>query len=252
MTTLLGAFHMHSDYSHDGLDSLEQLREVSIERGIGWVGLTDHAEDLDDDIYAEYVKHCASLSDSMFAYLPGLEFRFAGYRGMHLLALGTRGWYAPKTPEDFFAWASENAQFTVLAHPGTCRYAPASIVRDRIDAVEVWNAGYNTRYIPDPRAIDLYRSIAAQRPDVVATVGLDQHDSSNDRGVRTVFEADTDPVQQLRSATFTSMGRNLTLDSRATLPPSVIARLRVQRRLLDLVNRTHDRLVFSARRMGMR
>ena len=86
-----GAIHMHSDYSHDGLDSLENLREVCITRGIRWVGLTDHAEDLDEEVFGEYLAHCVSLSDNEFTFIPGLEFRFAGFRGVHLFAVGIAG-----------------------------------------------------------------------------------------------------------------------------------------------------------------
>ena len=253
MTTLLGAFHMHSDYSHDGLDSLEQLREVSITRGIGWIGLTDHAEDLDEEIFGEYVRHCASLSDDTFRYTPGLEFRFAGLRGMHLLALGVTAWMTPKTPEEFFDQAARSARFTILAHPVLCKYAPPQIVRDRIDAIEVWNTNYNTRYLPDPRAIDLYHEISTARPEVVATVGLDQHDSRNDRQVRTVFDASdaADPIAALRAGAHGNLGRGLRFDSRATIDPGEMRSLRVRRAALDTVNRVHDRVMFAARRLGI-
>ena len=253
MATLLGAFHMHSDYSHDGLDSLEQLREISIQRGIGWIGLTDHAEDLDAEIFGEYVRHCAALSDGTFRYEPGLEFRFAGLRGMHLLALGVREWMTPTTPEEFFDQAAERARFTILAHPVLCKYAPPRVVRDRIDAIEVWNTNYNTRYLPDPRAIDLYHEIASARPAVVATVGLDQHDSRNDREVRTAFDESvgSDPIAALRAGRYTNVGRGLTFDSRATIAPGAMRSLRVRRGALDAVNRVHDRVMVAARRLGI-
>lgn len=250
---LLGAFHMHSDYSHDGLDSLEQLREASLSRGIGWVGLTDHAEDLDEEVFGEYVKHCAALSDDDFRYLPGLEFRFHGLRGMHLLALGVHRWMTPTTPAEFFDQAADAAQFTVLAHPVLCKYKPPQVVRDRIDAIEVWNTNYNTRYLPDPRAMDLYQEIAARRPEVVATVGLDQHDSRNDREVRTQFDGESvrDPIAALRAGAYTNVGRGMSFDSRATLPPKAMRSLRVRRRAIDTVNRVHDRVMHAVRRLGI-
>ena len=40
----VGVVHVHSDYSADGRDSLEQLRAFALERGIAFIGLTDHAE----------------------------------------------------------------------------------------------------------------------------------------------------------------------------------------------------------------
>lgn len=254
MSALLGAFHMHSDYSHDGLDSLEQLREVSIERGIGWVGLTDHAEDLDVELFAEYVRHCAALSDEQFAFVPGLEFRFPTARGVHLLALDVTEWMTPTTPEEFFTDAARAARFTILAHPVLCRYAPPAVVRERIDAIEVWNTRYNTRYLPDPRAIDLFRSIAAARPEIVATVGLDQHDTRDDDGeVRTAFDGAlaADPIAALQSGAYTNVGRGLTFSSRADIPPAAMRSLRMRRCALDAVNGVRDRVTHAARLLGI-
>jgi hypothetical protein len=248
-----GAIHMHSDYSHDGLDSLEMLREACISRGIRWVGMTDHAEDLDPEVFAEYRANCAALSDDTFKFIPGLEFRFAGFRGVHLFAVDLREWIQPRTLEEFFDQTAAAARFTVLAHPVLCRYAIPPIVLDRIDAIEIWNTNYNTRYLADPRAIALYQDLHARRPEVVATVGLDQHDSRNDRGVRTLISPEdfADPASALRAGRFSTIGRNANFDSRATVSPSALRQLRLERFALDSVNKIHDRMIFALRRLGV-
>ena len=43
----LGALHIHSTYSRDGRDTLPDLRRFAEERSLAFLGLTDHAEDLD-------------------------------------------------------------------------------------------------------------------------------------------------------------------------------------------------------------
>ena len=129
MNILAGAIHMHSDYSHDGLDSLEMLREACIARKIRWVGMTDHAEDISPEVYGEYKKHCAALSDEEVRFIPGLEFRFAGLRGVHLFALDLAEWMRPATPADFFDHADRHARLTVLAHPVLCRYVVPVLCR---------------------------------------------------------------------------------------------------------------------------
>jgi hypothetical protein len=251
--TVAGAIHMHSDYSHDGLDSLEALREACIARNIRWVGMTDHAEDLDPEIFAQFKEHCAALSDDDCKFVPGLEFRFAGYRGVHLFAVDLTEWGAPATFEEFFDFTGTAAKFTVLAHPVLCKYKVPEVVLDRIDGIEIWNTNYNTRYLADPRAIDLYRSVRARRPEVVATVGLDQHDSRNDRGVRTLIRpADViDPAAALKAGRFCTIGRNASFDSQAAIDGAAMRKLRAQRRALDVVNRVHDRVIFTLRRMGV-
>ena len=47
MTARVGIVHVHSSYSHDGHDSVEDLRSFAERQGIGFIGLTDHAEDLE-------------------------------------------------------------------------------------------------------------------------------------------------------------------------------------------------------------
>jgi len=248
-----GAIHMHSDYSHDGLDSLENLREVCITRGIRWVGLTDHAEDLDEEVFSEYLAHCASLSDDEFRFIPGLEFRFAGFRGVHLFAIGLDRWIQPRTFEEFFDQTGTAARFTVLAHPVLCRYVVPPIILDRIDAIEIWNTNYNTRYLADPRAIELYHTLHARRPEVVATVGLDQHDSSNDREVRTLISVDdiANAGDALKAGRFRTTGRNATFDSVASMSPGEMRGLRFRRAAFDVVERLQNHVVIAIRRLAV-
>ncbi|MDQ6828962.1 MAG: PHP domain-containing protein, partial [Gemmatimonadota bacterium] len=152
---IVGVVHVHSDYSRDGKDPLSRLREFALERGIAFVALTDHAEDFVSELFDEYVAECASLSDDRVRLIPGLEFRFAKHRGLHLLAMGLTRLIAPETPDAFAAEAPDAARFTAMAHPVLARYVLPESVAARIDAIEVWNASYNTRYLPDPRAIAL-------------------------------------------------------------------------------------------------
>ena len=250
---IAGAIHMHSDYSHDGLDSLEALRDACIARNIRWVGLTDHAEDFDPETFDIYRSHCAATSDDQFTFIPGLEFRFAGYRGIHLLAIGVSAWMEPHTFEDFFAQAGHAARFTVLAHPILCHYAVPQIVLDQVGAIEIWNTNYNTRYLPDPCAIELYHAAHDQRPDLLATVGLDQHDSRSDRGVRTlVSDSDmADPIAALTQGRFRTTGRSTSFDSVASITASDFRRLRLKRKLLDAAGFVHDRAIRAIRRIGV-
>jgi hypothetical protein len=248
-----GAIHMHSDYSHDGLDSLEHLREVCIARGIRWVGITDHAEDLDEEVFGEYLAHCASLSDDTFRFTPGLEFRFGGFRGVHLFAVGLDRWIQPRTFDEFFDQTDTAARFTVLAHPVLCRYVVPPTVLDRVDAIEIWNTNYNTRYFADPRAIALYHTLHARRPEVVATVGLDQHDSSNDREVRTLISSDdfAAPADALKAGRFRTIGRNAAFDSTASMSAGEMRSLRIRRSAFDVVERVQNRVVIAIRRLAV-
>src|SRR5688572_5615420 len=149
----VGIIHVHSDYSHDCCDSLESLREFALARNIAFVGLTDHAEDFAPERFERYVRHCRALSDERLTLVPGLEYRFEGFPGLHLLALCLTSWIAPQTPQDFILVARHAAKLTIVAHPTLANYRVPDAIAAGIDAVEVWNATYNTRYLPDPQAI---------------------------------------------------------------------------------------------------
>ncbi|HEX5436692.1 MAG TPA: PHP domain-containing protein [Gemmatimonadaceae bacterium] len=233
--------HVHSDYSHDGKDSLERLREVALQRGIGFIGLTDHAEDFDAERFSKYTAHCAALSDDTVYLVPGLEFRFAGYTGLHLLALGLSRWIEPRTPAEFIEQTRGAVELTMVAHPILAQYQVPDPVLDGINAIEVWNAGYNTRYLPDPRAIRLLHRLRRRRPSVVGVAGLDQHDSRNDRETRVIVAGDGHPLAALKAGTFRNRGRTMSFDSAASIAPLRLYALYGARWTFDRVERTQER-----------
>jgi hypothetical protein len=240
-TARVGIVHVHSDYSHDGCDSLEHLYTLCAERGIDFVGLTDHAEDFDASVFDRYRAECERLSDATVALIPGLEFRFAGFPGLHLLAFGLTHWIAPTDPGEFMELANEAASFTMWAHPCLCRYQIPQVVEDGVDAIEVWNAAYNTRYLPDPKAIALLHHIQRRRPDVVGVVGLDQHDARNDRETRIMVDSsESNPLDAIRRGFFTNLGRTMSFDSAVNLGKGRLGALRLTRLVYDRVERTQD------------
>jgi PHP domain len=249
VSTGIGIVHVHSNYSHDGMDPLERLRDFALDRGISFVGMTDHAEDFDPSRFVEYREHCQAVSDASVQVIPGLEYRFAGYPGLHLLALGLDRMIVPRTPEDFCRLTAGTARFTIVAHPILPRYQIPVPVADVIDAIEIWNAAYNTRYLPDTKAIRLYHKLRQRRPEVVATFGLDQHDSRNDRETRVhlLDRSAADPLGELKAGRFTNQGRTLRMDSRATCGPLRLGALSAARWSLDRMNDVHDRAVRLAR-----
>lgn len=245
----VGVLHVHSDYSHDGLDPLERLRDFAAARSLVFVGLTEHAEDLEEDEFEQYVAHCGALSNETLELIPGLEFRFQGFPGLHLLALGLTRWMQPRTPAEFIALVGGAAGLTIVAHPVLCNYCIPAEVAAGIDAVEVWNASYNTRYLPDPRAIRTLRELQRDRPHLVGVAGLDQHDSRNDRGTRVKLSANAGPdvLEALRLGRFTNVGRTMAFDARVQWGPVRLGVVSAARWAYDHVERIQDRLVRSLR-----
>ena len=237
-----GIVHVHSTWSHDGRDTLEDIRAFARQRGIAFVGLTDHAEDFDAETFGRFAAECRRVSGDGIELIPGLEYRFAGFSGLHLLALGLRRWIAPETPGEFAAVAPAAAGFTIMAHPILPRYQLPDNVAATIDAIEVWNAAYNTRFLPDPRALRLLERVRRQRPEVVGIAGLDQHDARNDRETRVYLldRAATDHLAELKAGRFVNGGRTMRFASRNAFGASRLGALTVLRSGLDLVNRVHE------------
>jgi hypothetical protein len=245
----VGALHVHTTYSHDGRDTPEQLAGFARKRGIAFIGVTDHAEDFDRAKFERFHAHCREASGAGVTLIPGLEFRFEGFPGLHLLAVGLERWIEPSTPAEFLRMTQETARFTIVAHPLLCRYRIPDDVAARIHAVEVWNAAYNTRFLPDPRAIRLLETIRRHSPKCVGIAGLDQHDSRNDRETRVVLTGDaaTDPLAELREGRFVNVGRTMRFPARAPFGPAGLATLTVLRAGLDLTNAVHERVMRAVR-----
>jgi hypothetical protein len=239
----VGVVHVHSAYSHDSRDSLILLREFALKRDLRFVGLTDHAEDFDDGRFAAYRAECVALSDARVTLIPGLEFRFEGYTGLHLLALGLERWIAPAKPADFIAQTRGVAALTIAAHPVLFKYQAPDDVLAGIDAIEVWNAKYNTRYLPDPAAIRLLHAVRRTRPDVVGTAGLDQHDATNDRRTRVVVNAAApNPLAEIRGGRFQNRGLGFSFGPAVQWPPYGLPLLEATRYVFDRVERAQERL----------
>ncbi len=246
----VGIVHVHSDYSSDGHDSLEEIREFALVRGIQWVALSDHAEDFNEEIFAHYAAECHRLSDAHLRLYPGLEYRFEGFKGLHLLAFDLRRFISPATPSAFLAEAPGACALTVAAHPVLYRHHVPNEVAERIDAVEVWNATYNTRYLPDMEAIAMYLRLHRRRPELRALAGLDQHDASNDRELRVIVQGDprTSPFDLIRAGSYRNTGRSFTLTPTIDWNTARLGWWRAVRWGFDRVERVQERLALRRRR----
>ena len=237
----LGIVHVHTDWSHDGRDTVDGLAAACRARGIGFVGLTEHAEDMTAERWPAYVEACAAASGNGVRLFPGLEFRFEGFKGLHLLALGLRRWHEPATPAAFVAEVVPDAAFTIVAHPILTGHQVPGPVLGSVDAIEVWNAAYNTRWLPDPAAIRLLHGARGRRPELVGVAGLDQHDSRNDRETRVLLDSPVgDPLAQLKAGRFQNLGKTMRFGPTVPWSAGRLTAMTALRTAFDVVERTQD------------
>lgn len=238
-----GIVHVHTAYSHDGRDEIPDLARWATERGIQFIGITDHAEDLDEDSWNELVAECAAHSSDRVLLIPGLEFRFAGFTGVHLLACGLTRWITPTTPAQFIEQTAKACALTIGAHPVIWRAACPDDVLTKLDAVEIWNAGYNSRFLPDPAAMARVRALRGRGFATVATVGPDQHDRRKDPELRIVVNGPVEQaLQQIKHGSFVNERRGFRIEPDVAWSAPKRAGMQVVRSAFDLLKTTRDRL----------
>jgi len=181
-----GLFHVHSNYSADGRLSLEELREECIKRNLEFMVVTDHAEDFPPGKVNKFVDHCRGISDKDFLAIPGLEFNIDREREVHLLVVGLDGFPCENGPGPILKKIREgkNSALSVVAHLSRSNHYIPTDYEKRIDGIEIWNAAYDSRYLPDHKAIRLFTNLKKKNSRLLAFGGLDLHDHSGFRGLR--------------------------------------------------------------------
>jgi len=233
-----GLFHLHSDYSFDGKLTLEELREECIRRGQRFMVVTEHAEDFDAKKLRRYLEHCRRLTDREFIVVPGLELRMEGGREVHVLVVGTEALESRETPQGVMEKAlSESGRgLIVLAHPSrNGHYLPAHLER-RIHGIEIWNAAYDSRYLPDYAAISLFRSLKRHNRNLVGIGGLDLHDRAGFRELRLQMRhpcgTEGELLGHLKAGRFTNRGPFTSIGSVPDWGFARMLMLKVGRKLL--------------------
>ena len=69
---LRGIVHVHSNYSYDGHNSLEEIARYARTRGYHFVGMTEHSDTFDRSRMRDYVQDCARMSTSECLLIPGI------------------------------------------------------------------------------------------------------------------------------------------------------------------------------------
>jgi hypothetical protein len=178
----VGIVHVHSKLSYDGQNTLAEIASLGRSRGYRFVGMSEHSDTFDPDKMAQLVDECRRLSDPAFLMIPGLEFTCDNR--LHLLALGIDRYTDAKNPIDVARFVQAQGGVAVLSHPSRYGYRIPSGLEMLLDGIEVWNAGYDGRFIPNDRSIRLWKSLHARNPSLRAFGSQDLHAVDRHRHVR--------------------------------------------------------------------
>jgi len=225
---LVGVLHIHTTYS-DGEFAPDELRRALLEEGCRFACLTDHAEDFDTAKAAAFRAECASLSDSEFLLLPGLEFECEDR--FHVLGYGCTSLTTDRDAQRVIRHIQANGGVAVLAHPLEAHLAGLEGLA-ALNGIEVWNSKYDGRYAPRLTPFDAVRRVRATGRNLFGFYGLDLHWRTQFRGLKIRLESDTLEgtalLAGLRAGEFAGVSRNLEFASNGQLSGKERAVLRLR------------------------
>lgn len=211
-----GIVHVHTSLSGDGLLSVDVIARMCRSRGLAFACLADHAEDADEEHLGALVRECEELSGDDFVLIPGLEHRFQG--GVHILALGQQRLARFGSQMDMFSALAGECVLVAAHCVNGCDLPPRLL--EMLSAVEIWNVGRDTRFLPRSGYFAAYRQWALAYPDLHAIGGLDMH-AGSEWGCEVVLdrECEMSPdavLGRLRAGEFLTRGMLLSFGSRPT------------------------------------
>jgi len=133
----------------------------------------EHAEDLDEAKVQALREQSIENSNPGFCVIPGIE--FAGNNDIHILGMGVVRLTCEKDPVAIAREIHEQGGLAVLAHPKRIGWeCPAEILL-AVDAVEIWNVGYDGKYLPSAKALSGFRSMQQINPKLLPVASHDFH-----------------------------------------------------------------------------
>jgi predicted metal-dependent phosphoesterase TrpH len=202
---IVGILHCHSTYSYDGKMTLKELRDLFVSRGVRFVCMTEHADEMNPEMARAFIRECDTLSDTTFKFIPGFE---VPYLNAHVLMIGCREFFKNYAPdiETLREWTA-HAPFVVLAHPVRNEFAVDDALLGELHALEVWNQQYEGKRVPRTRSLNLIEELREKKPMLVATGGVDFHRIEHFGSPQVTLSPDTFTegaiIEKLKTGAFT-------------------------------------------------
>jgi hypothetical protein len=242
MTTLSGILHVHSRFSYDGQHSLDEIAAFGRRRGYGFICMSEHSDTLGASSMDAHVAECARVSTDSCIVIPGVEFSLG--EKLHLLGLGITRLTPGREACDVARFIRDEGGVAVVAHPARYRYVVPEELAASVSGIEVWNGGYDGRFVPDDRVLRLWQSLKARHPLLLAFGGPDLHRLTDHGQVKVSLacEAPTrDGVMRaLRDGRFVVANGCFTLDARVVPGPARLAAIMAVRRLYETLRRARN------------
>ena len=168
-----GALHVHSKLSRDGTMTIAELVQWYRRNGYQFLAIGEHAEDLDEAKVRALHEQSAENSNEAFCVIPGIE--FAGNSDIHILGIGVVRLFCARNPESVAEQIHKQGGLAVLAHPKRIGWVCPAEVLLVVDAAEIWNVGYDGKYLPSEKALGGFRRMQQINPKLLAVASHDFH-----------------------------------------------------------------------------
>jgi hypothetical protein len=181
-----GAIHLHTNLSHDGKFTLEELVSFLKEQGYQFICITEHSYDIDGVKMKEQAAQCAKLSSPDFLIIPGLEFRC--HDDIDILGYGVIETIDSEDPVAVIGHIRKHGGVPVLAHPAIRNYPLEKEWVSLLDGAELWN-NQEGKFLPHYKTYKKFAMLAEWRPGLKAFFGIDLHRKKSYYPIATVIEA---------------------------------------------------------------
>lgn len=183
MRSFKGIIHVHSIYSYDGKHSLEEIAQYGVKRGYSFMCMSEHSDTLNEEIMVKYVKECQRVSTPDCLIIPGIEFTCE--KDLHLIGLGVQHFTESKVPPEVARFIHQQGGISVIAHPSRYNYQIPFDVACAVDGVEVWNASYDGRFVPNDKSLNLIKEMRKGNGSLLAFGGQELHRISDRWNIET-------------------------------------------------------------------
>lgn len=168
-----GILHVHSNFSYDGVHSVDELAAFGRACGYDFMAMSEHSDTLDQETMGVYVQECQRVSGGDFVMIPGIEFTCTG--NLHVVGLGVPTYTALTNPVSVAEFVRERGGVPVVAHPSRYSYRIASSLAPVLGGIEIWNASYDGRFAPDNASLSLLEEFRKRNESLLAFAGQDLH-----------------------------------------------------------------------------
>jgi hypothetical protein len=153
--------------------AIPELASYFKQKGYQFLALAEHAEDLNESKVEALREHSCATCDDEFCVIPGIE--FAVTDTVHIVGIGARALVSDGHPVTVVQRIHEQGGFAILAHPKRLDWECPPDVCLAVNAVEIWNIGYDGKYFPSPKALSAFRRMRECNSELLAVACHDFH-----------------------------------------------------------------------------